>query len=69
MSDAEIERIFRSLDRIEARLAALEQAEASRAAIDAHTSMSKYRIAIWSGVMVGAASVCTTILLHFTNAV
>lgn len=35
MSDAEIERIFRSLDRIEARLTALEKREAAREGADA----------------------------------
>ena len=34
MSDAEIERIFRSLDRIENRLQALEKAEAMRRGSD-----------------------------------
>lgn len=37
MSDAEIERIFRSLDRIEARLAALEKREAAREGADQKT--------------------------------
>lgn len=37
MSDAEIERIFRSLDRIEARLTALEKREAAREGADQKT--------------------------------
>lgn len=42
MSDAEIERIFRSLDRIEARLVQLEQLEAQRqGASDTKTNMAR----------------------------
>lgn len=37
VSDAEIERIFRSLDRIEARLTALEKREAAREGADQKT--------------------------------
>ena len=54
MSDAEIERIFRSLDRIEARLAALEKREAKRDGAEAARSMTRRQVAGW---VLGIASV------------
>lgn len=54
MSDAEIERIFRSLDRIEARLTALEQREAEQRGADEARSMTRGQIAGW---VLGVASV------------
>jgi hypothetical protein len=59
MSDNEIERIFRSLDRIEARLAALEKREASREGAEQARSLSRGQLIGWVMVIaavVGAAS-------------
>lgn len=51
------------------RLRALEQAEAHRQGAEVSTQMSRRSIVAWSGLVVAAASVTTTILLHFTSAV
>ena len=59
MSDNEIERIFRSLDRIEARIAALEKREASREGAEQARSLSRGQLIGWVMVIaavVGAAS-------------
>jgi hypothetical protein len=59
MSDNEIERIFRSLDRIEARLVALEKREASREGAEQARSLSRGQLIGWVMVIaavVGAAS-------------
>jgi len=59
MSDNEIERIFRSLDRIEARLAALEKREASREGAEQARSLSRGQLigsVMVIAAVVGAAS-------------
>lgn len=58
MSDAEIERIFRSLDRIEARLAKLEELEAMRKGEQRASEMTR------SGIMllIAGASCLTGIV-------
>lgn len=47
MSDAEIERIFRYLEKIDERLAKLEQREAARVGADSARSMTRKQIAGW----------------------
>ena len=51
------------------RLRKLETAEAHRQGAEVSTQMSRRSIVAWSGLVVAAASVTTTILLHFTSAV
>ena len=58
MSDAEIERIFRSLDRIEARIAKLEELEAMRKGEQRAADMTKSHIMI----LIAAASCATGIV-------
>jgi hypothetical protein len=67
MSDNEIERIFRSLDRIEARLAALEKREASREGAEQARSLSRGQLIGWVMVIaavVGAASAVASQVLN-----
>ena len=49
------------------RLRRLEEAEAERRGADASSQMTRKSLAGWASVIVAAASVTTTILLHFTN--
>ena len=58
MSDAEIERIFRSLDRIEARLLKLEEREAIRRGSD----MTKGQLVAVIGVISAATGAVTAII-------
>ena len=58
MSDAEIERIFRSLDRIEARLSKLEEREAIRRGSD----MTKGQLVAVIGVISAATGAVTAII-------
>lgn len=64
MSDAEIERIFRSLDRIEARLAKLEELEAMRKGQDRAASMTRGAIAMLIAAISCATGVATAIFTH-----
>jgi hypothetical protein len=67
MSDNEIERIFRSLDRIEARLAALEKREASREGAEQARSLSRGQLIGWVMVIaavVGAASAVASQIIN-----
>ena len=64
MSDAEIERIFRSLDRIEARLAKLEELEAMRKGQDRAASMTRGTIALLIAAISSATGVATAIVTH-----
>jgi hypothetical protein len=58
MSDAEIERIFRSLDRIEARLLKLEEREAMRRGSD----MTKGQLVAIIGVISALTGTATAII-------
>jgi hypothetical protein len=58
MSDAEIERIFRSLDRIEQRLLKLEEREAMRRGSD----MTKGQLVAVIGVISAATGAATAII-------
>jgi hypothetical protein len=58
MSDAEIERIFRSLDRIEQRISKLEEAEAMRRGSD----MTKGQLVAIIGVISAATGAATAII-------
>jgi hypothetical protein len=58
MSDAEIERIFRSLDRIEARLLKLEEREAMRRGSD----MTKTQLVAIIGVISALTGTATAII-------
>lgn len=58
MSDAEIERIFRSLDRIEARLSKLEERDAMRRGSD----MTKGQLVAIIGVISAATGAATAII-------
>jgi hypothetical protein len=58
MSDAEIERIFRSLDRIEARLLKLEEREAMRRGGD----MTKGQLVAIIGVISALTGTATAII-------
>jgi ABC-type Fe3+-siderophore transport system permease subunit len=58
MSDAEIERIFRSLDRIEARLLKLEEREAMRRGSD----MTKTQLVVIIGAISAATGAATAII-------
>jgi hypothetical protein len=58
MSDAEIERIFRSLDRIEARLLKLEEREAMRRGAD----MTKTQLVAIIGVISALTGTATAII-------
>jgi len=64
MSDAEIERIFRSLDRIEARLAKLEELEAMRKGEHRAASMTRGTIAMLIAAISCATGVATAIFTH-----
>ncbi len=67
MSDNEIERIFRSLDRIEARIAALEKREASREGAEQARSLSRGQLIGWVMVIaavVGAASAVASQIIN-----
>jgi hypothetical protein len=64
MSEAEIERIFRSLDRIEARLAKLEELEAMRKGEDRAASMTRGTIAMLIGAISSATGIVTAIVTH-----
>jgi hypothetical protein len=64
MSDAEIERIFRSLDRIEARLAKLEELEAMRKGQDRAASMTRGAVALLIAGISCATGVATAIFTH-----
>ncbi len=64
MSDAEIERIFRSLDRIEARLAKLEELEAMRKGQDRAASMTRGTVAMLIAAISCATGVTTAIVTH-----
>ena len=64
MSEAEIERIFRSLDRIEARLAKLEELEAMRKGDDRAASMTRGTIAMLIGAISSATGIVTAIVTH-----
>lgn len=64
MSEAEIERIFRSLDRIEARLARLEQLEAMRKGQDDQRSMTRGMLALLVAVISCATGVTTAVFTH-----
>ena len=64
MSDAEIERIFRSLDRIEARLAKLEELEAMRKGEHRAASMTRGTIALLIASISCATGVATAIVTH-----
>jgi hypothetical protein len=64
MSDAEIERIFRSLDRIEARLAKLEELEAMRKGQDRAASMTRGAVAMLIAAISCATGVTTAIVTH-----
>ena len=64
MSDAEIERIFRSLDRIEARIAKLEELEAMRKGQDRAASMTRGTVALLIGAISCATGVVTAIVTH-----
>jgi hypothetical protein len=58
MSDAEIERIFRSLDRIEQRLLKLEEREAMRRGSD----MTKGQLVVIIGVISAATGAATALI-------
>jgi ABC-type Fe3+-siderophore transport system permease subunit len=58
MSDAEIERIFRSLDRIEQRLLKLEEREAMRRGSD----MTKTQLVAIIGVISAATGAATALI-------
>jgi hypothetical protein len=58
MSDAEIERIFRSLDRIEARLLKLEEREAMRRGSD----MTKGQLGVISALTGTATAIITSVI-------
>ncbi len=64
MSDAEIERIFRSLDRIEARIGKLEELEAMRKGQDRAHSMTRGTIALLIAAISCATGVTTAIVTH-----
>jgi hypothetical protein len=64
MSDAEIERIFRSLDRIEARLAKLEELEAMRKGEDRAATMTRGTIAMLIAAISCATGVVTAIVTN-----
>jgi hypothetical protein len=64
MSDAEIERIFRSLDRIEARLAKLEELEAMRKGQDRAASMTRGAVALLIAGISCATGIATAIFTH-----
>jgi hypothetical protein len=64
MSDAEIERIFRSLDRIEARLAALEQLEAMRKGQDVQRTMTRGVLALMIMSISCLTGVMTAVFTH-----
>ena len=69
MSDGEIDRIFRSLDRIEARLTALEKREASRMGAEAARSMSRGQLVgsvmVIAAVVGAASAVASQVLNNF----
>jgi hypothetical protein len=64
MSEGEIERIFRSLDRIEARLAKLEELEAMRKGEDRAAAMTRGTIAMLIGAISSATGIVTAIVTH-----
>lgn len=57
MSDAEIERIFRYLEQIDRRLAALEKREAARHGAEEARSMTRGQVVAW---VMGIAAVVGT---------
>lgn len=61
MSDAEIERIFRYLEEINKRLAALEKREAAREGADQARSMTRGQIAAWVIGIASVVGVATTV--------
>lgn len=66
MSDAEIERIFRSLDRIEARIAKLEELEAMRKGEARASEMTKSTLAL---LIAGASCATGIVTVLFTHAI
>ena len=62
MSDAEIERIFRSLDRIEARLLKLEEREAMRRGSDMTTGQLVAVIGVISAATGAATAIISQII-------
>jgi hypothetical protein len=67
MSDDEINRIFRYLEQINERLAALEKREAARDGAEAARSLTRGQIVAWVmgiAAVVGAASAAASQLLN-----
>lgn len=66
MSDDEINRIFRYLENIDKRLAALEKREAARDGAEAARSMTRGQVVAWVmgiAAVVGAASAAASQLI------
>lgn len=66
MSDDEINRIFRYLEKIDARLAALEKREAARDGAEQARSMTRGQVVAWVmgiAAVVGAASAAASQLI------
>jgi hypothetical protein len=64
---ADVERLYRMLEKIDARIVDLEQEIAEKRGADDARRMSRGQVAMWAGVIIAGISVCTTILVHLTN--
>lgn len=67
MSDAEIERIFRYLEQIDRRLAALEKREAARHGAEEARSMTRGQVAAWVLGIAAVVGVVSSVASQILN--
>ena len=69
MTAADVERLYRMLEKIDARIVDLEQEIAEKRGADDARRMSRGQVAMWAGVIIAGISVSTTILVHLTQTI